>query len=113
MKIETELVSESSIEEFADTHNLTMQIKERGKDRMRDVSKFYARFKNAEISEGSMLIGAHGNGETPEEAIADYAREDVPGAHNGLVAGEFSFGDLRQMLFSLKSHEDILKKYQP
>ena len=37
--------------------------------------KFYASFVGVEIKEGEILRGAFGNGEIPDEAIANYARE--------------------------------------
>ncbi len=62
------------LEEFADQHGLTMVIREclPGPDPKR----FYACFKNAEVkNDDSMLGGKSGNGETPEEAMADYGKQ--------------------------------------
>jgi hypothetical protein len=35
-------------------------------------ARFYASFTHVEIGDGGILIGASGNGSTPEEAMADY-----------------------------------------
>ncbi len=82
MKIENSLVPEMTIEAFADQHNLTMQVRERGVNSLRFCKehhgtsyRYLAHFKNCEVSEGGCLKSAHGNGHTQEEAIADYAKE--------------------------------------
>lgn len=73
MKIEYHYIPTMTIEQFAEKHDLTMAIFERkgGHPSVR----FYAHFKNAEVKDGSVLIGEHGNGPTEGEAIADYARK--------------------------------------
>jgi len=74
MQIDLKEVPQMTIEEFADANQLVMEVRERGLpvgDRMR----YYACFKSAEVMESGCLVGAHGDGATPEEAIEDYAAE--------------------------------------
>ncbi len=40
-------------------------------------SRFYAMFDRVEIKDNGVLIGAHGNGATPEEAMRDYYNKIV------------------------------------
>ena len=63
-----------TIEELADQHNLTMIVTERELYRECSVHRWYAYFEDAETKDGPMLIDTYGDGGTPEEAIADYAR---------------------------------------
>ena len=73
MKIERFLVPESTIEDFAEKHGLTMEIHERS-DSDPD-SRFYANFANVELKFGPVLAGTHGNGPNEEAAIKNYAKE--------------------------------------
>lgn len=57
---------------FADEHELVMELTERPK--AYGLSRWCARFKQVEIKGDGVLIGAHGDGDTQEAAIADYAR---------------------------------------
>ena len=80
MQIDVKLVQKRSLEEFADEHNLVMEVVEREHHgniygNGYHVSRFYAHFKKVDIKEGFCLIGSTGNGETQEEAIEDYMRE--------------------------------------
>lgn len=79
MKIERHLQPETEvmhIEEFADKHDLVMVVNERPKDLpVRNLPRFYARFKNAETKNRDILAGSFGNGESEEEAICEYAKE--------------------------------------
>ncbi len=81
MKIETKLVPESTIEEFADTHNLTMQVTERSEQyvampHIGTGGRFYAHFRHAEIRSGERgLAAVYGNGAAAAEAIANYGPE--------------------------------------
>lgn len=78
MKIETDFIEEITIEEFAERHDLVMCVIERHKwirKGARTLPRYYASFKNSDISKPGVLVGASGNGETPEEAITDYASE--------------------------------------
>lgn len=74
MKVEMKEVPVSTIEAFAEEHGLTMEVIERGKDARSDM-RYFAHFKNAEVMCGGLLIGAFGNGPTPEAAISAYAIE--------------------------------------
>lgn len=73
MEIRIERVPKTTIEEFAEKHGLVMEVTERALPNSND-SRYFASFENSDIKEGSMLIGAFGNGATPEEAIANYAK---------------------------------------
>jgi hypothetical protein len=69
------LVPTSTIEAFAELHGLTMLVSERpGPLVASGLRRFYATFKSTDVMEDGCLIGTHGNGNTEEEAIADYAR---------------------------------------
>jgi len=64
------------LEEFADKHGLTMEVRERrldGEARTRNLARWVASFQRCEVKGEGVLIGSYGNGNTPEEAIADYA----------------------------------------
>lgn len=75
MKTETHEIENATIEGFADKHGLVMEIHERRKP-IGDPSRYYAHFKSAEAIEGlHCLIGLYGDGSTPAEAIANYARD--------------------------------------
>lgn len=76
MKIERTLVPEMTIEEFAEKHDLTMEIHERSEPPLVNPHqswRFYACFKHADVKDGSVPIGRFGNGATEANAIADYA----------------------------------------
>jgi len=60
--------------EFGDKHGFELIVNERGNDRSRGVERYYASFKDVEILDKGMLIGAVGNGNTPDEALYDYAK---------------------------------------
>ncbi len=74
MEIKTDFVGEMTIEEFADSHHLTMVVRERRLP-VGNPSRYYASFEAAEVKGDGVLIGTYGNGSTPEEAIANYANE--------------------------------------
>jgi hypothetical protein len=91
MKIIRNYIPNIPLDAFADEHGLVMEIHER---RYPDDSRFshlryYAHFSNFEVCEGlTLLITMAGNGATPEEAMADYAkkislRQAVVGAVTG------------------------------
>ncbi len=74
MKIERIEIERTTIEDFADKHDLIMEVRERAlpnNSRMR----YYAYFKHSETKEGCILSGTYGNGHTPEAAIENYAHE--------------------------------------
>lgn len=75
MLVELNLVGggATSFEAFAIMHGLTMEVNERVMDGRLDKSwRFYAHFKNIHVVDGRFVEGTHGNGATPEAAIADY-----------------------------------------
>ena len=63
-----------TIEEFADHYRLTMEVRERSLS-LHYLGRYMASFEDAEVKDGSVLISTFGNGDTPEEAISDYARQ--------------------------------------
>jgi hypothetical protein len=80
MKIKFERLPTAHIEDFADEHNLTMVIKPINSKLLRDFS-FSARFENVNvpayvynISRTGRINGCFGLGNTPDEAIKDYAK---------------------------------------
>lgn len=74
LEIQIHRIPEATIKAFGAKHNLVMQVNERSVDAYaRD--RFYASFKNVEVSEGAFLRSTFGNGSTPEEAIAAYRHE--------------------------------------
>ena len=60
-----------SLEKFADDHNLEMSVVERHKRDTTD--RYYACFKGVEVVVGNLRIGAYGDGQTPMDAIRNYA----------------------------------------
>ena len=76
MKIKIDRLPRMTLEEFADKNDLTIVVKERPSG-YRWTSKFYAMFEGPwYVKEGEYFVkGSFGNGDTPEEAIADYAKE--------------------------------------
>ena len=74
MKIKREDVPSMTIEQFADAHNLVMEVRERRRPEG-DPARYYAHFENCEIGGDGILRGAFGDGRTPEDAIANYAAE--------------------------------------
>jgi len=74
MKTTIEKIPEITIEEYAETNDLEMVVKERELPE-NDPARFYASFKHCDVKGDGVLIGSFGNGATPEEAIANYGRE--------------------------------------
>ena len=76
MKVRTTSQPRATLEEFADRHNLVMEVKERPLD-CQHHGKYTASFERAETTTpGSrILTGAYGDGETPEDAMRDYGQE--------------------------------------
>jgi len=74
MKTVINKINEMPIEDFADINNLTMLVNER-QTPLESSGRFYARFSNVDVLDGSFLVGEHGNGSTPEEAIKKYANQ--------------------------------------
>lgn len=61
---------ESTIEGFALQHDLTLEMHRRDGAAQ---PQYFCRFGRCEVMDNGLLVGAHGNGETEAEAIADYA----------------------------------------
>jgi hypothetical protein len=74
MKITIERVQKGTIEEFAEKHDLTMEVIERDGAFQGTNRQFSASFYECGVVKGKMLHGLYGDGRTPEEAIKDYAR---------------------------------------
>lgn len=68
MEIEFHPLPAPTIEEFAEKHELVMQILER------QHGEYYANFKNSEVLNGSMLSSIYGTGFTQSAAMQDYAK---------------------------------------
>jgi len=61
--------------DFATRYGLDITVREREHVAPGTVNRFYASFDHCEVScSGHMLISHYGNGATPDEAIADYAK---------------------------------------
>lgn len=67
-------IEEMTIDEFADIHNLTMQITER-KVPYNSSMRYSAHFESTEVKEGCCLTGVYGNGNTIREAEINYAEK--------------------------------------
>ena len=62
-----------TLEEFCDRYKLVMEVHERSSPRL---PRFYATIRGAEFKEREhFLTGLFGDGDTPQEAIDDYAKE--------------------------------------
>jgi len=70
MKKKLAILSEDDIMSFGATHDLTMRVRERA-----ELPKFSASFRGVDVQIDGRSLEEHGNGETPEEAIADYAKK--------------------------------------
>lgn len=85
MKIERKVVERCSLTEFAEANGLTMEIVERSARERREfgrlhgvtmLPRYIASFKGAEvIRTRGVLSSDYGNGDTEEQAIADYATQ--------------------------------------
>jgi hypothetical protein len=73
MKIEMRTIPTGTIEEFAEANGLTMVVGERDLP-VGNPTRYYAEFDHSEIKDGCCLCSMYGNGSTPEEAIAEYAK---------------------------------------
>lgn len=79
MKIKMNCLPRATLEAFAEVYELTMVIEERvPKDmgvRWTEDSRYYAKFEGCDIKDGDVLCSAFGDGRTPGEAMANYAKE--------------------------------------
>lgn len=65
-----------SFEEFADRNDFVLRVRERGPDLCRSLPRYFVRFEGVEVMDGlGGLRGSSGNGETLDEAVADYAAQ--------------------------------------
>lgn len=69
MKIQRFPIETVSLEDFADKHNLTMEVRER------DDGSWYAKFEDVYVVGNVVLVSAFSNGTTEFEAIENYAKE--------------------------------------
>jgi len=73
VKIDRKDVPSMTIEQFADSYNLTMKVRER-RVPADHPSRYYAHFESCEVmSDDGFLFDDFGNGMTAEEAISVYA----------------------------------------
>lgn len=94
MKVIINELDRVNLEDFANKHNLVMQVSERDMAaQAMGMSKYTAKFKGVEVKSGLTLEGAYGNGMTPEDAIKDYCSE---------ISGEWivinAYGNDRKMI---------------
>jgi hypothetical protein len=73
MQINLTEVKRGRLEDFANAHGLVMDVVERDRP-IGDPMRFYAKFDGAWVKDGCFIRSTHGDGATPEAAIADYAR---------------------------------------
>ena len=74
MKVKRYLIPEVKIQDFAEEHNLVLEVHERRNPIVRrNAGKYYCHFQNAEVLDDPVLIGEYGNGKTEEQALANYA----------------------------------------
>jgi hypothetical protein len=79
VKIVVENAIRMTLKEFAELHDLVMEVGERPRWSWKDdSSRWHAAFKRAEVKGDGVLIGEWGEGPTLEKAIADYASK-LPG----------------------------------
>lgn len=74
MQIIMNTVSRMTLQGFAEQHNLVMEINERDPNEHPNLPRYYASFEHCEVKGDGVLIGEFGNGETPEEAMENYAK---------------------------------------
>ncbi len=73
MKIKRNDIPVMTIQRFAEENDLTMEIHER-RVPVDNPARYYAHFEHCDVKGDGVLIGAYGDGRTPEGAIANYAR---------------------------------------
>ena len=71
MKTTYNSITETTLEKFAEQHDLEMVITDRSLP-VGDAARYYAAFKKSDVKEGSMLRGEHGNGATHTDALIEY-----------------------------------------
>lgn len=75
MRTTIERVPTSTLDAFAEAHDLEMVVRERSGEYIHSDMRFSATFKHAEIMDRGLLRSGGGNGPTAEAAIAAYANE--------------------------------------
>ena len=81
MKIKYNMIPEKTLSEFADEHDLVLEVNERSTETLQafrhlsNKDRFYTHFVDSEIKGIGVLISAFGNGETVDEAIEEYRKE--------------------------------------
>jgi hypothetical protein len=77
MKIRVEhLAVPEPFDDFCDRHGIELVVKERARDRGK-LKRWYASTPpglSLETQNGGILTGTYGDGDTPEEAVDDFAR---------------------------------------
>lgn len=96
MKVIINNLERVELEEFANKHNLVMQVSERDMaGQALGMSKYTAKFKGVEVKSGATLEGVYGKGMTPEDAIKDYCSE---------ISGEWivvnAYGNDRKLIYT-------------
>ena len=102
------LISEKEITDFEKELGVELVINERPfhLGSPSGLSRYYARFENSEVMQGSCLIGKYGNGNTIDEALKDYCKE----VSNSLVAFN-AFSQKRiEVRFPKLIHTKLLNK---
>jgi len=77
MKIKRNLIERIDIADFAERHDLTIVVRERGYNDMVAFNvkhAFYAYFEGAEVKEGCCLVSSYGDGADEDDAILSYAQ---------------------------------------
>jgi hypothetical protein len=63
----------ASLQQLADLYALDLHVYERSGEG--NLPRFYASFESVETKEPGVLVSTYGNGDTPEQAVADYAHQ--------------------------------------
>jgi len=77
MKIQLNPAGHKSLQEFAKVNDLVLEVNEREPEFLagRKLPRYYVEFQRCEIKDDYILTSATGNGDTIEEALADYAKQ--------------------------------------
>lgn len=75
MQIKMYPVAHMTLQEFAEKHDLVMEINERDPNEYPNLPRYYASFEYCEVKGNGVLISAFGNGETIEDAMEDYTKQ--------------------------------------
>lgn len=72
MKINRNTLKRPTLEEFADKHDLTLEIGERPKEY--GLPRYFAYLKDVYLDEGCVVVGTSGNGDDEQSAVQDYVK---------------------------------------